>query len=391
MAEPASRWSVVVGFALVGAATQVVWLNFAGVTTVAAAHYGVSENAIGWLAQVFPLLYVVLAVPAGMMLDRWFRGGLLLGAELTAVGAAMRLGGDDSYGWLLASQLVVAVAQPLVLNAITGLAARYLAARDRPAGIAVCTASTFAGMVLAFALSAVFPAEDQLRTLLLVTAVFAVAAAITLEVVLRTASPEEHRTRAALRLAWGDGFVRWVCLLVLLPFGTFVGLTTFAQALLEPAGVSGSTASMILLVNVVAGVAGCAVLPVVASRRRIELPVAAVALGVTALCCLALAVAPGVAVGFATFTVIGAMLLPTMPIVLTLVERRTGEAEGTAAGLVWLTGNLGGLVVAAAVGLLVDVPTLAFLLTGAAALATLPLLLPLRRYVRGLSPAAPAP
>jgi len=182
-----------------------------------------------------------------------------------------------------------------------------------------------------------------------------------------------------------------VCLLVLLPFGTFVGLSTFAQALLEPAGVSGSTASMILLVNVVAGVAGCAVLPVVASRRRIELPVAAVALGVTALCCLALAVAPGVAVGFATFTVIGAMLLPTMPIVLTLVERRTGEAEGTAAGLVWLTGNLGGLVVAAAVGLLVDVPTLAFLLTGAAALATLPLLLPLRRYVRGLSPAAPAP
>ena len=65
-----SRWSAIVGYSLVGAATQLVWLNFAGVTTVAASHYGVSETAIGWLAQVFPLLYVVLAIPCGLMLDR---------------------------------------------------------------------------------------------------------------------------------------------------------------------------------------------------------------------------------------------------------------------------------------------------------------------------------
>jgi predicted MFS family arabinose efflux permease len=385
-----SRWSVVVGFSLVGAATQLVWLNFAGVTTVAAAHYGVSENAVGWLAQVFPLLYVVLAIPAGMVLDRWFRGGLYVGAYLTAIGAGIRLGGGgDHFELVVAGQIVAAIGQPLVLNAIPGVAKGYLAARDRPAGIAVCTASTFAGMVLAFALSAVFPAEDQLRTLLIVSAVFALAAAITLEVTLSKPILEAHRTRSALRLAWGDGFIRWVCLLVFLPFGTFVGLSTFAQALLEPAGVSGSTASVILLGTVVAGVAGCAVVPVVASRRRVELPVCAIALGVTALCCLALAVAPGVAVGFVALAVLGAVLLPTMPIVLTLVERHTGEAEGTASGLVWLAGNLGGLVVAAAVGLLVDQPTLAFLLTGVAALAALPLLLPLRRYLRAEVAARP--
>ncbi|HEY3004487.1 MAG TPA: hypothetical protein VGJ44_19225, partial [Kribbellaceae bacterium] len=59
-AQPPSRWSVIAAFALVGAATQVLWLTFAGVTTVAAGEYGVSENAIGWLANVFPLVYVVL-------------------------------------------------------------------------------------------------------------------------------------------------------------------------------------------------------------------------------------------------------------------------------------------------------------------------------------------
>jgi cyanate permease len=64
------RWGVVVAYAALAAATQVLWLTFAPITTDAAAHYGVGESAIGWLAEVFPLLYVVLALPAGMALDR---------------------------------------------------------------------------------------------------------------------------------------------------------------------------------------------------------------------------------------------------------------------------------------------------------------------------------
>jgi len=126
-----SRWTAIAGYALVGAATQLIWLNFAGVTTVAAARYGVSESAIGWLAQVFPLLYVVLAIPCGLILDRWFRAGLIAGAVLTALGAGVRLIGDD-FGWLLAGQIIASIAQPLVLNAITGITGRYLLEKDRP-------------------------------------------------------------------------------------------------------------------------------------------------------------------------------------------------------------------------------------------------------------------
>src|SRR5256885_2581135 len=151
-----SRWPLLLAFMGLGAATQVAWVIFAPVTTVAAQHYGVSADAIGWLAQVFPLLYVVLAVPAGLVLDRWFRAGLGLGAGLTALGAVVRLFGDD-FGWVLAGQTLLAVAQPLVLNAIIGITGRYLAERDRPAGIAIGTASTFAGMVLPFLVAAALP------------------------------------------------------------------------------------------------------------------------------------------------------------------------------------------------------------------------------------------
>ncbi|MDX6249283.1 MAG: hypothetical protein QOF10_2643 [Kribbellaceae bacterium] len=383
-----SRWSAIGAFALVGAATQLVWLNFAGVTTVAAERYGVSESAIGWLAQVFPLLYVVLAIPAGLILDRWFRTGLLVGAVLTAIGAAVRLIGDD-YSWLLVGQLLASVAQPFVLNAVTGITGRYLAEKDRPTGIAVGTASVFAGMVIAFVLAAVLPHADQLPTMLRLSAGFSVLAAVVLIVALR--KPGEHKVerrrpdRGALKVAWGDPLIRRLSLLAIFPFGVFVAMTTFAQALLEPAGVSGETASTILLVNVVAGVIGSAVVPVLVVRRHAESALLVASLSATALACTALAFLPGVVMGFVAITVIGFLLLPALPIVLELVERRTGEAEGTGAGLIWMAGNLGGLVVATVVGLLVDHPLAAFLVMAAVALIAVPGARALRRPIAELS------
>ncbi|MFG1627084.1 MFS transporter [Kribbella sp. NPDC049227] len=378
-----SRWSAIVGYSLVGAATQLVWLNFAGVTTVAASHYGVSESAIGWLAQVFPLLYVLLAIPCGLILDRWFRAGLLAGAALTAVGALVRLIGDD-FGWLLAGQIIASVAQPLVLNAVTGITGRYLDEDDRPTGIAVGTASIFAGMVIAFTLDAIFTTGDSLGTMLAITAVFCVAALLVLLVALRNEGPHSpgavaSHDRGALEIAWGDPLIRRLCVLAIFPFGVFVAMTTFAQALLEPAGVSGGTASTILLVTVVAGVIGSAIIPIVVVRRRAESALLVVSLTTTSVACAVLALAPGVLTGFVAITLIGLLLLPALPIVLELVERRTGEAEGTAAGLIWMSGNLGGLLVATVVGLLVDYPTAAFLV-----MAVIPLIaVPGARALRG--------
>ncbi|WP_238334806.1 MFS transporter [Kribbella amoyensis] len=382
-----SRWVPIAAYAAAGAATQLVWLNFAGVTTVAATRYGVSETAIGWLAQVFPLVYVVLAIPAGLVLDRWFRSGLVVGVLLTALGAVLRLIGDD-YSWLLVGQLVASIAQPVVLNAVTGITGRYLAEKDRPTGIAIGTAGIFAGMVIAFVLSAVYSSGSDLPTVLAVSAGFSVVAAGAMIVALRKEG--EHRLdrarpdRGALRATWGDPLIRRLCVLAIFPFGVFVAITTFAQALLEPAGVSGETASTILLVNVVAGVAGSAVIPVLVVRRRAESTLLVTSLTATSLACVALALVPGALVGFVAITTIGLLLLPALPIVLELVERRTGEADGTGAGLIWMAGNLGGLLVATAVGLLVDHPTAAFLVLAVVALVAVPGASALRRSIAAL-------
>ncbi|MDX2974724.1 MFS transporter, partial [Kribbella solani] len=168
-------------------------------------------------------------------------------------------------------------------------------------------------------------------------------------------------TRGNLAAAWGDPLIRRLCVLAIFPFGVFVAISTFAQALLEPAGVSGTTASTILLLNVIAGVLGSATIPIFVARHKAESRLLITSLATTAAACALLAVAPSTATGYLSITLIGLLLLPALPIVLELVERRTGEAEGTAAGLIWMSGNLGGLLVATAVGLLVHHPTAAFL------------------------------
>ena len=172
--SPASRWSPVAAYATVSAANQMLWLTYAPITTDAAHHYGVSVSAIGWLAEIFPLVYVVLALPTGRVIDRWLRGGLVAGAGLTALGAVVRLT-DDSYPVILLGQLIVAVAQPFVLNAVREeiCPGRTCQRRDRATGIAVSSAGIFAGLVLAL-LTGTVAGIGHLIALLVFQAAFAV-------------------------------------------------------------------------------------------------------------------------------------------------------------------------------------------------------------------------
>lgn len=372
-----NRWGVVAAYAALGAATQVLWLTFAPITSATAEHYGVSEGAVGWLAEVFPLLYVVLAVPAGMALDRWFAPMLRTGAALTAAGALVRLGGD-AFAWALAGQLLVAVAQPLVLNAVTKLASEYVAPAARPAAISLGTGGQFAGLLLGLVLGPALGSADDLRPLLVTGAAFGAAAAVATWIALRVrpagaAALERAIGVRELRAVWDDRGVRTLCALAFVGFGVFIALTTWLQPLLEPFGVSDDTAGAMLAAAVVAGIAMTAWLPAAAARSGRERSVLAAALLVCGVCCGALAAVRASIGQLVLVAAIGAAVLPALPVLLELAERRAGSAGASAAALLWLAGNLGGIALALPVGALVDHAAPAFGLLALAALAGLPL------------------
>ena len=390
----ASGWRVIIAYSLVCAATQVLWLTYAAITTETARRYGVSVGAVGWLAEIFPLLYVVLAIPAGILLDRWFRPVLATGGALVALGGLVRLGGE-TFAWAMAGQIIVAVAQPVVLSAVSKLAGEYLPAEQRATGIAVGSAGTFVGILLALILGPTLGAHGQLERLLVVEAILAVIPAVALAIVLRRPghASEEHAAieGSAARGLWALPPIRTLCGLVFVGFGIFVALATWLQTLLAPAGVSETAAGGLLVAMVVAGIVACAVLPPLVARRHAERGFMRGAVLVACFGCIALGVAPWLGARALAMVAMGVVLLPALPIILTAAEQLAGSAAGTAGAIVWMAGNLGGLVVALLVQVLVHHPLAAFGAMAAVSLLGLPLAARLTSPVgeqRGGTPAA---
>lgn len=370
-----SGWGVVAAYSLLAAATQMLWLTYAAITTDAAHRYGVSVGAIGWLAEIFPLLYVLLAIPAGALLDRWFRPSLAAGGALVAAGGLLRLGGL-SFAWALAGQTLVALAQPVVMSAVGKLAGEYLPLRARAAGIAVASAGGFVGMLLAL-LMAPLVGGERLGLLLAIQAVLgALAAAAMLFALRRHGSGSGERVaieRGAARTLWRLAEIRTLSGLAFLGFGAFVALSTWLQTLLHPAGVSDAPAGALLVGMVIAGVLGCALLPAAVARGGAERAFMGAVVLVGSLGSVALAFVPGIAGKAVVMVAMGALLLPALPVLLTVAEELAGRAAGTAGAIVWLAGNLGGLVVALLVQALVHHPTASFLAMGASVALAAPL------------------
>ncbi len=367
---------MIVAYSLVCAGTQVLWLTYAAITTETARHYGVSVTAVGWLAEIFPLLYVLLAIPAGILLDRWFRPVLALGGALTALGGVIRLGGP-TFAWAMAGQVTVAVAQPIVLSAVSKLAGEYLPVDQRAAGISVGSAGSFIGILLALLLGPTLGGHGHLERLLVVEAVLALLPAVWLAIALRRPGrpSAEHVAieGSAARGLWALPSMRILSGLVFVGFGIFVALATWLQTLLHPEGISEATAGGLLVGMMIAGILGCAALPALVARRGAQRAFMRSAVVVSCLGCVVLGVAPWLGVRAIAIAVMGLFLLPALPIVLAAAERLAGPAAGTAGAIVWMAGNLGGLVVALIVQVLVHDPLAAFLAMAAVSLLGLPL------------------
>jgi predicted MFS family arabinose efflux permease len=356
-----SRWTVLAGYSLLAACTQLLWLSFASITSQAHHALGVSQGAVGDLAGIFPLLYVVLALPAGRWLDQRFGRALSTGALLTAGGALLRLAGTGSYGVILAGQFVIAAGQPLVLNSITKIAARHFPAQERTAAISVGSVALFAGILAAVLTSGPLYDAGGIPLLLTVQAVLAVAAAAWVLMAVRVPAAFRADASVAVSLRWlrRDEFMWLLAGLLFIGMGVFNAVATWLDTILGHFG-RGSASGYLIAIMTAAGIAGAAVLPQAVAKRDRRRGMLLGVIAVTILAFLAIAAVQNVVfVGFA-LAVEGLVLLAGLPVALDWSELHAGpERAGAAAGFLLLAGNLGGVVLVLIVQLLIGNPYLA--------------------------------
>jgi predicted MFS family arabinose efflux permease len=376
-ARQSNDWFAVAAYALLAATSQLLWLTYAPITTESAAHFGVSKDAVGLLAEIFPLLYVLLAIPAALLLDRWLRQTLIAAAGLMLAGAAVRLA-VEGFAAAMAGQVLVAIAQPAVLAAVTKLAAERVEPERRTLAISIGSAGLFMGLVLALVLGATIGARDHLVPLLWINFAVALIAATAAVVALRRPSAHSDEQSVALgfsdlRGLYSDPVLRRLGAIIFLGMGIFNAIATWLEVLLRPLGIGSSGASWILVAMTMAGVIGAIVLPPRVVRRHGERGYLQLAGLVGAVAFLVISQLTG-AVGLGVvLAVAGFVLLAAQPVILEISERRAGHAAASAAGAILLAGNLGGIVLAVLIQSINSHSTAAFLVLAAAMLLIAPI------------------
>jgi cyanate permease len=235
-------------------------------------------------------------------------------------------------------------------------------------------------MVLALILGPTLAAHGHVERLLEVQAAIALVPAILLAFALlakpafaATSHEQVAIEGGAARALWRMREVRLLCGLVAIGFGVFVALATWLQQLLEPIGVSEKQAGGLLVAMVLAGIVGCAAFPPLVDRCGSERSFVLAAVLASCGGCVLLGVVRGLGAQGVTVACMGLLLLAALPVILTSAERLAGAHAGTAGAIVWMAGNLGGLVVALIVQALVHHPLTAFLAMAVVSLAGVPL------------------
>ena len=363
------RWVVLGAFMVVGALTQLMWLNYASITTTTSTLTGVaritgqSESNITLLAIMFPLIYIPVSIPAGIIIDRkGFRFAVLLGAVLTAAFSFLRLFAGN-YPLVLIGMIGIAVGQPFVLNSITKMVAAWFPTEESALATGVATLSLFLGMIIALALTPALLSGfgdniGAIKWLVLVYSIAAVAGAVLFAVLAKAKPPKPpNRTEGELqsesaaidfgsfKKIFGLYDFKLLCVILFIGNGAFVGILQLIDQILKPKGISQATSGYIGAVMVIAGVVGCVVIPSLSDHYMMRKPFLLIAAAVAIPTLFLIAQLKSTPQIYIVVIFTGFFLFSAYPLVLTMAEETTGHAlTGTATAILLLLGNAGGVV-----------------------------------------------
>jgi MFS family permease len=346
------RWVVLASFMLIAAMSQVLWITFAPITVEAARYYGTSDLMIGLLSVSFMVTYIVMALPSAWAIDTWgLRASVGLGTGLTAVFAVTRGMFADRFPLVLASQVGLSLGQPLVLGAITSVAARWFPAEERATAAGLGTLALYIGPLVAMGLTPPLLLSQGMRGMLTTYGIATLVAAAAFFALFRERPPTPAGSEErALMLDGLKQMVRqrdFVLLMVIffVGLGIFNGVSTWIEAIVRPRGFTIEQAGSLGALTLVGGILGAIILPLLSDhlkRRRVFLVISLAGM-IPGL--LGMTFATGYPLLLASGFVFGFLLLSSGPIGFQYGAEITHPApEGTSNTMLLVMGQISGIL-----------------------------------------------
>ncbi|OGD17449.1 MAG: sugar phosphate permease [Candidatus Aminicenantes bacterium RBG_16_63_14] len=359
------RWLVLAAFVAEALMTQVLWITFAPITGAAAAFYGKSDLMIGLLSMVFMIVYILAVLPAAWAIDTWgFKAAVGLGAVLTAVFGLLRGIFASNYTVVLLAQVGIAAGQPLVIGAITKIAARWFPVRERATASGLGTLALYLGPLIAMLLTPYLFLRIGMSWMLHLYGFASVLSAALFLLVAREHPPtpagrdERVLMFDGLRSMLRQRDFLFLLVMFFVGLGLFNSVSTWVEDIVRPRGFSISQAGALGGLMLVGGIVGAVVIPIISDKSRRRKPFIVLALaglipgliGMTFAASYGLLLLSGFAFGF--------FLLSAGPIGFQYAAEITHPApEGTSNSLLILMGQVSGIAFIMAMDALKDPAT----------------------------------
>ncbi len=341
----------------VSALTQLYWLNFAAIETFMEEHLRIPSSDIMWFTLVFPLVQVLLTLPAGLIIDKkGLKYGVGIGVLFTGLFSVLRLVNPASFAILLISQIGISIGQPFVLNGITKLAVTWFPHKQEGTAVGLGSMALFIGMMVGLGATPALVQGFSFQTMLWIYAALGILGIVLFYALVKpnpAIPPREIELHEEVTAWQGIKHILKMRDFVILGFialigiGVFNGLATWLEKILnELHKISMTDAGTISAVLILSGMIGCIVIPMISDKisRRKPFLIAASAIGTLGI--VAFMVSKGYALNMANGIVIGFFLISALPIMLTMSAEITGARyAGISVGWLQLLGNLAAVLI----------------------------------------------
>jgi predicted MFS family arabinose efflux permease len=348
------RWLVLSVFALSAAMSQALWLNFAPLIVMIEEKYKVTEDVAGLLLLVFPLIYVLISIPAGRFIDqKGYRKSMLLGGLIMAVFSIMRIF-DSNFWVLLAAQTGIAIAQPFIINSISKLVLDWFEKDQEAIATGIGTAGMFIGMALGMMATPILVEKTSFQFTMLFFAALSIISIILNFLFIKSSGLTNQNTEASLasnksftfKEMLKDKNLLLIFTLAFLGLGFFNGLTTWLEPILAPAGISSVEAGVIGGMLIIGGIFGAGIIPTFSDFVKKRKPMVVISIIIATVTLYPLCNASVYSHLIWLATIQGFFFLPAFSLLLQMCAEHVGEARaGIAIGVLMLLGNAGGVIV----------------------------------------------
>lgn len=374
--------------------------SIAPLITQIGAELGLGRSSLGLVMGAWALVYIVAAMPSGTAVDRFgTRLGIAIGILVIAISGLARAAAND-FWTLFASIAVFGLGGPLISVGAPKVISQWFSEDERGTAMGIYMTGPYLGTAFSFATanSVFMPLfEGSWRMTVAAFGLVAMAAAVLWMLFAR--EPEAGGNRATGQPQAGfkafapllrQDLVRIILVITLAAFMFNHGMLAWLPSVLTARGLDAATAGLWASIPTLVGVVSALVIPRFATPAR-GIDILSVLYGclVVATVLLAFTQGAGLLLGLVLLgiaRIVGAIML----MILMDVPRVGSDNMGTASGLYFTVGEIGGVLGPAVLGIVADLSgsfVASILTLNVLALFLLCMTVPLRR-ARGGSPDA---